>query len=121
MLPAESRWWFPTVGEHFVGEPVELVVRLGFGEEVFGWEVSRLSIGERQRLALARLLDRGPEVLLLDEPTANLDDEATRRVEAVVVGSGLAALWVSHDVAQLERVAWRRMRMRGRRLEEVGA
>lgn len=120
MLPAESRWWHDTVRAHFVSDCVELVGALGFGEDVFAWEVARLSVGERQRLALARLLDRKPEVLLLDEPTANLDEDATRRVEASVLESGLAALWVSHDTAQLQRLAKRRFRMVERRLEEAG-
>lgn len=119
MLPAESRWWHLTVGEHFVSEDVGLVGELGFGPEVFGWEISRLSVGERQRLALARLLVRKPELLLLDEATANLDAESTGRVESVVIASGLAALWVSHDEAQLDRVARRQFRMVDRRLEEV--
>lgn len=119
MLPAESRWWCETVGEHFVSDAAGLVGELGFGADVFAWEIARLSAGERQRLALARLIDRCPQVLLLDEPTANLDEDATRLVEGVVVRSGLAALWVSHDEAQLQRVATRRLRMAGRRLEEV--
>ena len=120
MLPAEPRWWLGSVGEHFHTESADLVGRLGFGVEVFGWEIARLSVGERQRLALARLFDRQPEVLLLDEPTANLDGEATRLVEQLVLESGLAPIWVSHDVDQLARVGRRQFVMAERRLREVG-
>ena len=56
-----------------------------------------------------RLLSNQPEVLLLDEPTANLDPENTRRIEAVIDeyrrARQAAIIWVSHDVSQVGRVA----------------
>jgi len=64
-----------------------------------------LSGGEQQRLALARALAVGPEVLLLDEPTSALDRRAAESVDAVIaslVGLGLSVVLVSHD---LERAA----------------
>ena len=66
LLPAESQWWWDTVGPHFPVVDGERLEALGFGEEVLAWEVSRLSTGERQRLALLRLLVNRPRVLLLD-------------------------------------------------------
>ena len=75
--------------------------------------MARLSSGERQRLALLRLLSRNPKALLLDEPTANLDDVNQQRVEALVEAyrqaHGAPVLWISHDVAQQRRVATRRL------------
>jgi putative ABC transport system ATP-binding protein len=64
-----------------------------------------LSGGEQQRLALARALAVGPEVLLLDEPTSALDRKAAESVDEVIaslVGLGLSVVLVSHD---LERAA----------------
>jgi len=121
LLPAESHWWGELVGDHFAADAGELLDRLGFGPDVLGWTVARLSTGERQRLALARLLANGPEVLLLDEATANLDPTNRDRVEAIVEDyrrdHGVAVLWVSHDPEQRRRLRGRRLVIRERRLE----
>ena len=68
----------------------------------------RLSGGEQKRVALARALARDPDLLLLDEPTADLDPAATRAVEEIIAGaaaSGVKILMVSHDAAQVRRLA----------------
>lgn len=123
LLVAESQWWGERIGDHFQQSDEELLAQLGFGSEVMDWEVARCSTGERQRLALARLLQNYPQVLLLDEPTASLDAENVARVEAVVKQwrqeHGVTVLWVSHDPAQAERVATRRIHIDNGRLEEV--
>jgi len=110
-LPAESHWWADRVGAHFRAVDATLLERLGFRPDVLEWEVARLSSGERQRLALARLLALGPQALLLDEPTANLDRDNRERVEALVADylgeRGALALWVSHDPDQARRVGTR--------------
>lgn len=111
MLPAESHWWHPTVGEHFLHADATPVESLGFERGVMAWQVSRLSSGERQRLALLRMLTHQPQVLLLDEVSANLDAENVRRVETLIaayrVEHNAAVLWVSHDMEQIARISTR--------------
>jgi len=67
-----------------------------------------LSGGEAQIVAFLRVLFLDPDVLLLDEPTANLDPESAAAVEKVmrrwVAGPNRAILWSSHDPAQAERM-----------------
>lgn len=67
-----------------------------------------LSGGEQQRLAIVRALATDPEVLLLDEPCANLDPAATAAIEALIGDirrRGTKILLVTHDVAQARRLA----------------
>jgi putative ABC transport system ATP-binding protein len=130
LLPAESAWWADTVGEHLPWQTSNpgsdspaikaWLERLGFGIDVLGWAVARLSTGERQRLALVRLLAQRPEALLLDEATANLDPLNRDRVEALVATYrtevDAAILWVSHDREQRVRVGGASFVIRHRRL-----
>jgi ABC-type iron transport system FetAB ATPase subunit len=120
LLPAEAHWWADLVGDHFPGPAGPLLADLGFGPESLGWAISRLSTGERQRLALARVLANRPEALLLDEATANLDPPNRERVEALVeayrVEHGAAVLWVSHDPDQRARLGGRRLVIHDRHL-----
>lgn len=84
-----------------------LLQRVGLAD--LGHRPARLlSGGEQQRLALARALARDPDVLLLDEPTANLDPAATRAVEEIVTSaaqSGIKIVMASHDLGQVRRLA----------------
>jgi tungstate transport system ATP-binding protein len=66
-----------------------------------------LSGGEQQRLALARAWALNPEVLFLDEPTANLDPGATREVEAVIQAiheGGAKIIMTTHNLGQARRL-----------------
>jgi putative ABC transport system ATP-binding protein len=109
-VPAEPGWWADTVGEHF-GEwtaALAFVRDLGFPEQTKSWPITRLSTGERLRLALIRALMVRPKVLLLDEPTAALDAASVAAVELLIrtqIRAGLAVLWVTHDADQAKRIA----------------
>lgn len=67
-----------------------------------------LSGGEQQRLALARALSTHPEVLFLDEPTANLDPASTQAIEELIEAAhrdGTKIVLVTHDLGQARRLA----------------
>ena len=123
LLTSESKWWHETVGQHFKSSALNLLSDLGFpGESVLSWKISRLSSGEKQRLALARLLSRSPDALLLDEPTANLDPESVSLVENVIHDykkeRSVPVIWVAHDELQLNRVSDIKMSMDEKQLKE---
>ena len=83
----------------------------------------RLSAGEAQRVAMARALVVRPDVLLLDEPTANLDPYNVGLIERLVAEEqrtlGMTVVWVTHDIFQARRVADRVAFLLGGRLVEV--
>jgi tungstate transport system ATP-binding protein len=67
-----------------------------------------LSGGEQQRVALARAWALNPEVLFLDEPTANLDPGATHEIERVIGAmhaAGTKIVMVTHNLGQARRLA----------------
>ena len=127
-VPAESGWWDDRVGAHFTasdgaGDGAALIEALGIDPAALGWEVRRLSTGERHRLAIARALALNPKVWLLDEPTAALDAEAASLVEAVIMQGrdrGAAILMVTHDDGQATRLADRVLLMERGRLIGAG-
>ena len=76
-------------------------------EPIAGRPARVLSGGEQQRLALARAWALGPEVLFLDEPTANLDPGATREVETLIGqirAGGTKIVMTTHNLGQARRL-----------------
>ena len=111
-VAAEPAWWADRACDHFSDwASAELLLQaLGLDGMPKTAPIARLSTGERQRLGLVRALVHHPRVLLLDEPTAALDPDATALVENLLAehfAEGTSALWVSHDAAQAKRMAER--------------
>jgi tungstate transport system ATP-binding protein len=80
---------------------------------------SSLSGGQKQRVALARARLRDPQILLLDEPTANLDSESRRRTLQMLrefCDSGTAVIFVSHDPDVFGELATHKLLLRDHRI-----
>ena len=91
----------------------QLVEQLGFTNEKQWTRVNELSGGERRRLQLLRLLVGEPNVLMLDEPTNDLDTDTLSAIEDVLDGWPGTLVVVSHDRYLLERVTDTQMALLG--------
>ncbi len=105
-----------------IDQQVERVAgELGIGA-LLDRKPSGLSGGERQKAALARGLVPEPEVLLLDEPTANVDRQALEAIEGAVKRfrreRGAAVVWATHGLKQAFRVGERVISLVGGRMVE---
>jgi len=69
----------------------------------------KLSVGQQQRLCLARTLATGPEVILMDEPTSALDPRSTAAIEELIrrLGAARTIVLVTHNTGQARRVCQR--------------
>lgn len=95
----------PTIDEERAGAMLEQVQ---LDVDKLDADASTLSGGEAQRMCLARALLTDPKVVLADEPTAALDNAATRSIEhlgRLLADGGVAVIWVTHDTDQLRRIA----------------
>jgi len=93
-----------TAGEDLAAEARRLLARLGLSDEkLLARPVTELSVGQQQRVAVARALIGGPRLLIADEPTSALDADARDRFIELLTeeasGSGAALLFVSHDAS----------------------
>jgi ATPase subunit of ABC transporter with duplicated ATPase domains len=94
---AAADWLLPQrIGEALAG--------VGLGSPSLDRPISSFSGGERMRLALARLLLEGPDLILLDEPTNDLDAAGRQAVSAMLATWSGGALVASHDRALLEQM-----------------
>ena len=122
LLPAENRWWYERIGDHFINRDSIWLEQLGFDQSIFDRPVIQCSTGERQRLSLLRLLQNDLKVLLLDEPTASLDLDNVQRMEQLIkqlqIQRQIAVLWSSHDLQQIKRVADQHYRLKSGKLVE---
>ncbi|OOZ42866.1 ABC transporter ATP-binding protein [Solemya elarraichensis gill symbiont] len=115
-LPAVSHWWEDHVSAHFPSRISIELASLGLDASLFKSPVSHLSSGEKQRLAIIRLLANQPRALLLDEPTANLDAHHTSVVEELISeyqqANATPVIWITHDKSQQQRVGDRHFESR---------
>lgn len=98
---------------------IALLASVGLPAEFVEREALTLSGGEAQRMCTARTLATRPEAVLMDEPTSALDEDNARGVEDLarsLVGAGVSIVWVTHDRAQIDRIADVVIRLDGGRI-----
>jgi ABC-type methionine transport system ATPase subunit len=99
-------------GPHLAGRGADahrLLEMVGLDSSLSGRDPQSLSVGQQQRVSLARALALEPEVLLMDEPTSALDEAARRTIEELIQelnsSLGLTFVVVSHHLDQVGRLA----------------
>ena len=101
-------------------EPARSLELAGLSESYAERDATRLSVGEQQRVMLARALALEPEVLLLDEPTSALDEDTRAGVERTLADlgdkTGVSMVLVTHDREQARRLADRIVELRDGRI-----
>jgi putative ABC transport system ATP-binding protein len=113
-------------GARLAGRPTDVGRALdlaGLASSFADRAADRLSVGEQQRVTLARALALRPAVLLLDEPTSALDADTRDAVEATLLELrerlALSYVLVTHDLGQAERLSDSVLRLEGGRAVEA--
>lgn len=89
-------------------EQLTALLKLGGLQDLAKRSARQLSGGEQQRLAMVRALAAKPKLLLLDEPSASLDPQATAAIETLIgqaAKAGTKVILVTHDIGQAKRLA----------------
>lgn len=114
------------MGPRLTGSPEpdvkDLLEMVGLGVGFLDRKASELSVGEQQRMCIARAIANRPDVLLMDEPTASLDPESSRKVEELILrlkeGGELTLVVVTHNMEQGKRIGdWTLYMKEGRSIE----
>jgi iron complex transport system ATP-binding protein len=117
----------PHIGWRVSGGDVRIVAKtlkfMGI-EEFAGRYFDELSGGEKQKIAMARAIVQEPEILLLDEPTSNLDIrhqlEVMKTVQLLVQKGGISAIMAMHDLNLASRFSDRILMLKDGRVFEMG-
>ncbi|MCP4705715.1 MAG: ATP-binding cassette domain-containing protein [candidate division Zixibacteria bacterium] len=98
--------------------------QVGLDSQFINKDVSELSVGEKQRVAIARSLVLKPEILLLDEPTASLDPTLSQTIEHLILSLineySLTAIMITHNPEQAKRMGGKTLLMVSGALVEDG-
>jgi phospholipid/cholesterol/gamma-HCH transport system ATP-binding protein len=92
-------------------EAERMLEKVGLGAQVLDLRPSELSGGMQKRVALARAIAPGPDILFFDEPTTGLDpiraDVIDKLITSVVDDLGTTAITITHDLASARKIAHR--------------
>jgi heme ABC exporter ATP-binding subunit CcmA len=109
------RFWAAAAGLRDA-DPVAALDRVGVGGRLADLPVGRLSTGQRRRVAIASLVVRRPELWLLDEPHAGLDQSGRELLDGLVrdaVAAGATVLLASHELERVEVLQPRQITVAG--------